>query len=1494
MPSRARQRAREGSSPATDVSYVRLTLAVDAIHGAPPGSYFVRWKRGSAAKVSAARALDGSGSFGESLSMYARVKREAGELVSADEVPELSSKLELVRLAPGEDGATVEKDAQVMADVDIGYLLQTMADSGKKNTRTSVRFEDGSLAELTVSSKALGEGTLNSLGSDPDMGSPPDVERADSELVNMRNALRLRADQIDALASRADQLSGRILSAEQSPNSANASASELRDLSERVRDLEVQKSAVEKQRADAQKKVDAHVAHATKIKATYNQLAGWYNNLRSEYAELQARAKSQGSSFTGGPAHAMARELSESNSLKDEEVEKLREERDALRKELDKEKVQKIEEEQNNAELLAAKERALEGIRMQWDSTKSDILAAEQNAAEHRRAAEQAMRELEDTKVLLEEARGQMTSAMVKSRREVERLEEEKKVELEEVRRQTQVEYKRIADQEMENVERRHAEVVSNLAQQSTDKDGKLQTFETRVAELTKVSEDLESEIETLRHTSVAERRSLLEQSEKQQVEAERNRKETLHKFAMEKENEMGLLKEEHEKELKALSAETEAIVHRETVFSQEKSEEAEHYQNEISNLRSKLEKASSEAQSHSESLSEEVAKLKEELVSLAAENRKLQKEKLELATQSSELQETSRSMSEAQAQSDAQLQELTASNDSLKREVVAKEKDAAKMIRLLEEFEAENDEQRLLVTRLRRERDDVRLDFQEAKQISKQSEREQRRYREQIANMQVSHKADIEHLKDERDQSIRELFKVRKTLNSELKQLKKERSSFVQEFDEFKASKAQLETELCERDNMLSSIQLENDELKTQLEAAQSEATERESSLSKDRAAAESVANERVISLKSQLDTMQKELDLSRSALHKVSEDVQTEREHATVKENELRDIISKLESDESTRNLMVTELEEKLSAEQKEKEKFETELSIGLDRLKEAQDGEEKVQRDLASELAKSAALSGELMSLKESMAAVKGSSSSTEQHLRNAQRELAEVRAQKEALVSDVSSLTAASEAAAARASETETRIVGDLESSRQKISELNEELFSHKKRNMELESKASTADQESFRTLARVRAKDEQLESARKESERLQRDIQELQTDMNNVAVNAKASEHVVVALRKQIEAVETEKKATTTQLRSATEKLKYLEGSVEEKASFASRLETGIREKEDSIEKLEKEKRDIARELEDIRDAAETSKSELEEQSMSAKLLAENLSSARAEVEKLREDLVAERTARSSKEEEIENSSNEVQELRAKLERLAEEFDEEIRTKSREIKDLQLDITEKDGTSSSLQDNLRELQFSLQNKEDDAKQMRALLEKLTGENKEIEEENKDLSGKYTNMKQKLSEEAVQKSAIEEELKSVADEKEVLKGELDYLQERVTSLEQLEKVVQKDKRDHKRASTMQTELMNQRARAEKAEADNASLRRKNKELAVRVETHTNSVDLSGDQTLELLIDARMNNANQQEEIARLRNELHKVSKTADKEGMGSSFEKKRSKK
>jgi chromosome segregation ATPase len=70
---------------------------------------------------------------------------------------------------------------------------------------------------------------------------------------------------------------------------AAAASSEAAALQVRVRALEDERVVIERERAEAEHKVQAHVQHAAKIKTTYNQLAAWYNNLRQEHAELQAR-----------------------------------------------------------------------------------------------------------------------------------------------------------------------------------------------------------------------------------------------------------------------------------------------------------------------------------------------------------------------------------------------------------------------------------------------------------------------------------------------------------------------------------------------------------------------------------------------------------------------------------------------------------------------------------------------------------------------------------------------------------------------------------------------------------------------------------------------------------------------------------------------------------------------------------------------------------------------------------------------------------------------------------------------------------------------------------------------------------------------------------------------------------------------------------------------------------------------------------------------------
>ncbi len=354
-----------------------------------------------------------------------------------------------------------------------------------------------------------------------------------------------------------------------------ASAADVQELTERVRALESQKAIAEKERADAQRKVDAHVAHAAKIKATYNQLAGWYNNLRQEYAELQTKAKSQAQA--GAPADGVARELSASSSasnLTAEELKKIKEERDSLKSALDKEREEKAEEIDRNSLVLATKAKALDDLRMQWESANSQLRAAQDDAIAHQKASESARRELEDTKTELEEAKMSMTDALAKAKADLEQLEEDRLQELEELRQKVVADSEMRGAAELEAVQKKHAEELAEITLQASIKDDELQVAQTRLGQLTVESEGLTEEIDKLKMQKIAAENSLKEQLEKDRAELESAKQRALDDLEKDKEDAIAVLKEEHEKEMGALKAEKDAVAERELVVAQTKSDE--------------------------------------------------------------------------------------------------------------------------------------------------------------------------------------------------------------------------------------------------------------------------------------------------------------------------------------------------------------------------------------------------------------------------------------------------------------------------------------------------------------------------------------------------------------------------------------------------------------------------------------------------------------------------------------------------------------------------------------------------------------------------------------------------------------------------------------------------------------------------------------------------------------------------------------------------------
>jgi len=190
--------------------------------------------------------------------------------------------------------------------------------------------------------------------------------------------------------------------------------------------------------------------------------------------------------------------------------------------------------------------------------------------------------------------------------------------------------------------------------------------------------------------------------------------------------------------------------------------------------------------------------------------------------------------------------------------------------------------------------------------------------------------------------------------------------------------------------------------------------------------------------------------------------------------------------------------------------------------------------------------------------------------------------------------------------------------------------------------------------------------------------------------------------------------------------------------------------------------------------------------------------------------------------------------------------------------------VQHNLTEKEGTSKTLQETIERLERNVETERETIKKLEAKMDRLSGDVQTRDEAATELKERYKDLKQRLADESVERAELQEELKMANDEKKDLYDEINEMETRVLNLQDVQKAYEKEKRDTKRSSSLQSDLMAQRGRAEKAEAQIASLRRTNKELAVRIETHSNSVDLSRDQTLQMLIEARLNYASAQEEL------------------------------
>ena len=109
-----------------------------------------------------------SSKFGESISIHARTKLDREEPLSVDDALKLKYRFSLIKFALISSARTAVDKAEVVAKINIGYALQTITSSREENIRICAQFNARSACELNFDSKALGQGTLNSLDSEQD------------------------------------------------------------------------------------------------------------------------------------------------------------------------------------------------------------------------------------------------------------------------------------------------------------------------------------------------------------------------------------------------------------------------------------------------------------------------------------------------------------------------------------------------------------------------------------------------------------------------------------------------------------------------------------------------------------------------------------------------------------------------------------------------------------------------------------------------------------------------------------------------------------------------------------------------------------------------------------------------------------------------------------------------------------------------------------------------------------------------------------------------------------------------------------------------------------------------------------------------------------------------------------------------------------------------------------------------------------------------------
>jgi chromosome segregation ATPase len=336
-----------------NVSFIKVTLCVSSVEAATPGEYYLKWDGiGKSKKTKVCTVVTGPTAVSFSMSLYAKAMRDpsSNDIVSASDDPRDSLKTTLYLVRSDETvwgGADIDVGeyltagrGEIVLDMKSGSRVtydltaKSMGDSkelGLPVSRLSSCDKGGKYTgtgAVAAAVAAANSGAAFGLRNENNFGStsvPSTIAVGTAaKLEQLRQDVDRKATQLDSLKAQTAQideaLQAKAVTAagtsqpgnRSSPvptgshltplasipfsdarlpttTSAASETSSAAALAVRVRALEEEKAVVERERNEAERKVQAHVQHALKIKDTYNQLAAWYNNLRHEHAELQKR-----------------------------------------------------------------------------------------------------------------------------------------------------------------------------------------------------------------------------------------------------------------------------------------------------------------------------------------------------------------------------------------------------------------------------------------------------------------------------------------------------------------------------------------------------------------------------------------------------------------------------------------------------------------------------------------------------------------------------------------------------------------------------------------------------------------------------------------------------------------------------------------------------------------------------------------------------------------------------------------------------------------------------------------------------------------------------------------------------------------------------------------------------------------------------------------------------------------------------------------------------